>query len=230
MEPASAPEPEPEPERDDDDRKRRDQQDRDWYASWRAGDKHAGDQLVKRYFPRLRFYFRVRALGDHEELVQDTFVRLLEKYESYRNGSFRAFLFGIARFVFLEYLQRRHRRQAIDPYTDSLEDIAGAGFSTALTRREHYRILLDALRRLSLDDQELLELRYWQGLKTREIAEILSIHQPTLRGRLSAARRKLLKRYLEVAGVPHDITYSDGEVEQWMRQLYEALRRDEDPD
>ena len=49
----------------------------------------------------------------------------------------------------------------------------------------------DAMRRLSARDQEVLELHLWEGLESREIAEVLGLTTAVVRPRLSRARARL---------------------------------------
>jgi RNA polymerase sigma-70 factor (ECF subfamily) len=48
-----------------------------------------------------------------------------------------------------------------------------------------------AMRRLSARDQEVLELHLWEGLESREIAEVLGLATAIVRPRLSRARARL---------------------------------------
>ena len=48
-----------------------------------------------------------------------------------------------------------------------------------------------AMRRLSARDQEVLELHLWEGLESREIAEVLGLTTAVVRPRLSRARARL---------------------------------------
>ena len=47
------------------------------------------------------------------------------------------------------------------------------------------------MRRLSARDQEVLELHLWEGLESREIAEVLGLTTAVVRPRLSRARTRL---------------------------------------
>jgi RNA polymerase sigma-70 factor, ECF subfamily len=208
-----------------DDRRQHDQRDRELFDAWHAGDRRAGDRLIKHYFPRLRVYFIGRASGEHEDLMQETFTRVMAKYDAYRGGSFRSFLFGVARMVFFEYLRRCYSLRNIDPWTDSLSELGKGNMSSRLAEREHHRLLLDALSSLPLDDQDLLELYYWQRLKARELAEIFEVVEPTIRGRIRAALKRLGATFAEVAGNPHGTEYSAEELEAWLDELRGVLKR-----
>lgn len=207
------------------DRREHDQRDQALFNAWHSGDRRAGNDLVKHYFPRLRMYFIGRAGGEHEDLVQETFTRLLAKYDEYQGGSFRAFTFGVARLVFFEHLRRRYRLRNIDPWTDSLGEICKGNMSSRLAERENHRLLLDALGLLPLEDQDLLEIYYWQGLTGPELSQVFDVVEPTIRGRIRAALKRLAAKFTELAGRPHDNQYSVEHVEAWLVELRAVLRR-----
>jgi RNA polymerase sigma-70 factor (ECF subfamily) len=188
-------------------------------ARWRDGDLRAGDTLAARYFLLIRGYFVNKAPADHEDLVQETFARLSSKRDRYRGeSSFRVFLFGVARMILLEHLRAKQRDQRIDPMEHSVADLEGGRMSSLLAQREAHRMLLDALRELPLADQELLELYYWQKLTAREIGELHSASEPTIRSRLRAAIKRLTTAYMEIATHPHEREI-EGEIESWLTEL-----------
>ncbi|MEM9460842.1 MAG: RNA polymerase sigma factor [Myxococcota bacterium] len=119
----------------------------------------------------LRFFQnKVFGAADAEDLTQETIRRFLATDRT-RVDNPRLFILGIARRVLLEYIRRKSKRQT------QLEDQSlvemGAGPSTMVAKDEQERLLHDALRRLPLHLQTLLELHYWEGLNLREISEVL---------------------------------------------------------
>lgn len=208
--------------RNDDDPERRHAE---LHRAWRAGDARAANRLIDIYFKRLRVYFLARAQGEHEDLVQETFTRLLACESPL--GSFRAFVFGIARNVFHEFLRRRYRLAKLDPFTDSLALVTSASPSSRLAAREELRLLIDALAALELADQDLLELFYWQQLTGPELAELFEVPEGTIRSRLTAARLRLARTFTELAGRPHDIELDPAQLDTWLHELRELLKRSE---
>jgi RNA polymerase sigma-70 factor (ECF subfamily) len=185
---------------------------------WREGDLRAGEALAVRYFVAMRAYFLNKAPAAHEDLVQETFLRLASKRERYRGtSSFRVFLFGVARMVLLEHLRAKQRSERFDPIEQSVADVEGGRMSSLLAQHESHRVLLDALRELPLADQELLELYYWQKFTAGEIAAALELPEPTVRSRVRAALKRVGKIYAELLGLGQ---HSDeAEVEGWLGEL-----------
>ena len=61
-------------------------------------------------------------------------------------------------------------------------------------RNERHRALLEAIRELPAAAGELLWLHYFEGLKYREIAEIVDGHPTTVKVQVHRARRELRRK------------------------------------
>jgi len=163
----------------------------------RAGDTEALGALYDRHSARV---FRALSylVGDPDEaasLVQEVFLRVLERREQYRpeSGSFRTWLFGIARNLAADVLRRAGReRKLLRPLgeeeparDDPRETTSGAELAEDLER------LRSALAGLQPEERELLVLREIEGLSYEEIAAITGEPEGTLRSRLFHSLRKL---------------------------------------
>ena len=118
-----------------------------------------------------------------EDLLQETFVRAMEKPERVRSArSPRAWLYGIARNVVLEFLRKQSRIKelTIDPPAPARPE-------------ENPRLieLRSAMTKLPHNQYEALRLRLDAGFSYEEIAITLNIPVGTVRSRLHHAVRKL---------------------------------------
>jgi RNA polymerase sigma-70 factor (ECF subfamily) len=139
------------------------------------------------HIPRLRRYARALAGDDHraDDLVQDTLERALTKLHLWRHGSdLRAWMFTIMHNVFINQLKAR-RELALD---DAVEDgLQSAPQSDPLELRD-----LDAvLRRLSVEQREVLLLVGLEQLSYAEVSRALDIPVGTVMSRLSRGRERL---------------------------------------
>jgi len=162
---------------------------------WGNGDDDAGERLFERYFDPMHRFFASKVSAGSEDLVQRTFVACIEKHGTIREASsFRAFLYGIARFELLMYLRRIHadKEREIDPLASSMADLDPSP-SQLVVEGEEQRQLLDALREVPVDLQIVIELHYWEELSTAEIASVLEIPQGTVKSRLRLARERLAR-------------------------------------
>lgn len=191
-------------------------------AAWRAGQEGAGQRLFRRHFPAIARFFRDKVRGDLEELIQTTFLGCLEGQARLRDdGSFRAFLFGIARNVlYKHYRTRASRGAAIDLDQVSLHDL-GPTASTLIARDEKERLLLAALVRLPLAHQLVLEFAFWEEMSLAEIAEAMDIPVGTAATRLRRAKQ-LLAAEMTALAVSNELRASiSSGLETWARGLRE---------
>jgi len=164
-------------------------------ARWQAGDQQAGTQLFRRYFPAIRRFFRNKVGPQEvEDLVQRTFAGLVEAVGQFRrDASFRVFLFAVARHQLFKFLRdhgRREARHAADLGVSSIHAL-GQSPSSILAADQHQGIVQEALQRIAVEHQVVIELYYWEEITGPEIAEILGIAPATVRTRLHRARHSL---------------------------------------
>lgn len=192
--------------------------------AWRAGDREAGGELFDRYFVAIRRFFRSKIGDDYEELVQRTFTRCVEAKERFRgDGKLRSYLFSIAANVLREHLRERQRGQRFDADVSSVVDLALPGPATAAAARREQTVLLEALRRLPINDQIVLELFYWEQMTSAEIAEVLALPHPTVRSRLRLARERLRGHVDELSRTPAELESTLHGLERWAAELREQL-------
>jgi RNA polymerase sigma-70 factor (ECF subfamily) len=141
----------------------------------RAYDPQALAELYDRYAPRMYAYLyrRVGDAGLAEDLVSELFLRVLR---SIRGGqawrdSFSAWLYRIAHNLVVDHYRRLPAEPA-QPLAASLEQSDGDPVSAAegLAERERLRV---AMGRLTFDQQQVLALRFGEGLTALETARIM---------------------------------------------------------
>jgi RNA polymerase sigma-70 factor (ECF subfamily) len=193
---------------------------------WRTGDKRAGNELYQRHFVDVSAFFAIRFPSAQEDLIQETFLGLVKAVERFEGrSSFRTYLFRIARNVFREAMRRRMRpHRTFDPLVDSIAEVSGRTVSSAVAQNESLQLLLNALLLIPCEMQDLLELYYFQELKVAEVAEVLEILPNTVKSRLSAARKRLLDKYLELAGDSATLL-GDEQLEEGLRRVREPVLR-----
>lgn len=177
--------------------------DSDLLDAWRGGRRDAGRVLVERHYAAIyRFHYNKVAPSIAEDLTQQTFEVLCRRQGGFRGeGSFRAYLFGVARFVLIGWARRVRR---FEPAEDSLLlDDAQRSFAGLLADQEMTRLLATALRGLPLDDQILLELRHWEELSQADLAALFAVPQPTVARRLQRARVRLRAAIDRLTADPH---------------------------
>jgi RNA polymerase sigma factor (sigma-70 family) len=201
--------------------------DRELLAAWRAGDRRAGSELFDRHYRAVRRFFvnKVAAEQEVEELIQRTFMACVESVERFReHSSFRTWLLAIARNTFAEWVRERERerRHAHRPELGGIIHGPAQGVSTAFALRREQKLVLAALRSISLDSQLMLELMYWEQLTAREIGEVLAIPEGTARSRLRKAKLELRGALDGLARSAAELESTSAGLDDWARGLRNA--------
>lgn len=197
--------------------------DQELLAAWQAGDRAAGEVLFERYYAVLVRFFSNKIGGDPMDLIQETFMGCVSGHARLRDRQgFRAFLFGIA-FNLLKQHYARQRRDGdrFDPDTHTAADLS-PGPGTMLSKSREQRLLLEALRRLPIQHQVVLELFYWEDLTAPEIGEALELPEGTVRTRLRRARELLEDMLGRVAEDPGVAEATLGDLEGWAASVKAA--------
>lgn len=191
--------------------------------AWRAGDDDAGEALFDRHFESVYRFFCNKVGRDVDDLVQQTFMGCLEARQRLRgDASFRTFLFAVARRQILRYREGRYGTKAGPDFQESRVADLDASPTQLAVEHEQQALLLRALRRLPLDLQILVELFYWEGMRSAELAEVLEIPHGTVRSRLRRARESLREQVERLAADPELAQSTLGDFEHWMRAVHQA--------
>ena len=158
----------------------------------RRGDPAAFDALVTRYMRRA-FAVAYRLLGnreDAEDLVQETFMAVLQKIDRFERG--RHFSPWFFRILVNRGLNARKAR-AVRATDEIPGDAAAAGASPErhAEQTELRTRLRRAMEQLPERQRVIVELFELEGFGGPEIAEILEISDGTVRWHLHEARKAL---------------------------------------
>lgn len=213
-----------------------------------TGDAEAREEFVHRYAPALRAYLIARwknspHAADVDDATQDILLDCfrtdgaLERFDPSRGGSFRAFLYGIARNVALRFERGRARQREVSasragdlPADDtSLSQVFDRAYATGLVR-DAVRVHRDRARRTAPSARggigaerrfELLRLRFSEGRPIREIAGMWGIDAAALHKEYARAREEFREALLEV--VASQRPGSAAEVERECDELLDLL-------
>jgi RNA polymerase sigma factor (sigma-70 family) len=190
--------------------------------AWRAGDHRAGEALFRRHFQAVTRFFRNKFSAGIDDLVQQTFVALLEGRERLTSGAnFRRYLFGIAHNVMRVHLRALATQRAFDPTSSAIVDLDPSACSMVGHSQEQ-RLLLLALRRIPIEAQTILELVYWEQLNAAEIAEILGVPHSTMRSRIQRARQLLRDAIEQIGESPALIESTLSGLDDWALAVRKA--------
>jgi RNA polymerase sigma-70 factor (ECF subfamily) len=171
------------------------------------GESEAFNHLVHRYERELFGYLR-RKLGDAtlaEDVFQTTFLQIHLKGGQYQEGRpVRPWLYTIATNQAIDTLRRvgRHQAVSLDEQREKVGDSEAPGLTDLLQSREdgpleqaeneeRRELVRASVEELPEHLRQVVLLAYYQGLKYREVADILKIPVGTVKSRLHAALLKL---------------------------------------
>jgi RNA polymerase sigma-70 factor (ECF subfamily) len=110
---------------------------------------------------------------DADEVMQDATAIMLAKFNQFEPGTdFGAWAMQIAWYEILKFRQRRQRRATVSFSEETLEAIAGQMSAAAAAMDSRVDALAECVQQLSASDRRLVELRYQQGVSTREAADL----------------------------------------------------------
>lgn len=193
--------------------------------AWAAGDKSAGERLFARYYkPLTRFFVnKVRSTDEVEDLVQRSFMAMVEAAPRFRGtSSVRTWVFGIARNLLRQFYDKRRRDAGVGGSDElSVADFDAPGASTLVRAKAEQKLLLQALRNLPLETQVMVELFYWEEMKSREIGEVLGMPEGTVRTKLRKARADIEASLARLAREPALVESTVENLEGWAKGLRE---------
>lgn len=154
------------------------------------GDSTAYTALIQKYQnPLVNFFRRLGVYTEAEDLVQESFVRIFRARTRYRvKAKFRTYLYAVARSVYVDWVRRSARRG--DAMTEYAEFLATQG-DRLVMQSERSLDVQAAVDALPEKLRVVVVLSIFQGLKYREVAEVLDIPEGTVKSRMSLAVAQL---------------------------------------
>jgi RNA polymerase sigma-70 factor (ECF subfamily) len=144
------------------------------------------------YEPVHRYCLRRLSPSDANDATAETFVIAWRRIDDVPVGEDAvAYLFGIARNVVRNTRRSNRRSQRLRSKLADEPAAASAPADRMLIRNEEDRLLLEALATLSDEDQEILRLKTYEGLDSRQISVVLGCSHAAARKRLSRATARL---------------------------------------
>ena len=152
--------------------------------SAQAGERAAFESLFERVLPALYNRLRTQLPPEAvEDVAQEVCIAALNGIKRFRaRSSFRTWIIGIARHKVADYYRRRSRHPEMTPLDEDIKD--PAGYHNGWRERARVRI---ALGRLPDHYQEVLILRFTEGLPFNEVARTLEISLEAAKSRYRRA-------------------------------------------
>lgn len=161
----------------------------------RHRDKGSFRDLFDHFAPRLKSYAIKTGCKDHEadDLAQDTLISVWRNAASFdrtkANGL--TWLFTIIRNKRIDMVRRTRHAHVV--YEENQDDraVEGDDPEASLRQTQRAQLMRDALRELSREQREILELAFFGSRTHQELAHYLSIPLGTVKSRIRLALARL---------------------------------------
>lgn len=161
------------------------------------GNNAAFDTLLNRHKSGIHsyIYFMVRNKELAEDIFQETFVKVIMTIKQGRyteNGKFKAWITRIAHNLVIDSIRQERNENTIsndEVEVDLFNDIklCDGTVEDSLVRRQVLSDVKKLIRHLPDNQREVLEMRYYQDLSFKEIADITGVSINTALGRMRYA-------------------------------------------
>jgi RNA polymerase sigma-70 factor (ECF subfamily) len=169
------------------------------------GDQDAFEQLVRTYDQSVLNLAMnlLRSPEDARDVYQEAFLRVYRKLHTFRfDCSFHTWLYRIVTNICLDQLRKRKVRKeesavvetpdgSIDRMESFEEDAAEADPERVMWNRQLRSRIEDALGDLTLRERMVFELRHYEGLRLRNIGEMLGTTEEAAKNCLFRATQKM---------------------------------------
>ena len=162
-----------------------------------SGDKESFGLLYKKYMDKIYryIYFKVGSSQyDAEDLTETVFFKAWNKirnngFKSEGNGTFKAWLYRIAHNAVIDYYRLKKPVEAISdeyPLIDYTSDP-----ETDALKKSDFDALNEALKLLTLQEKEVITMKFIDGMDNKEIEKILNKKDEAIRALQYRALKKL---------------------------------------
>jgi RNA polymerase sigma factor (sigma-70 family) len=144
---------------------------------------------------------------DASDVVQESYLRAIKFFGSYRGGVARAWLLAIVRNTSLNWLTQKRNQKTV-PLPDADDEDDGAGHELVddkadpefdLIQKQAAATMDQLIEALPVKYREVVILREIEELSYREIAEVIGMPVGTVMSRLARARKTIQQHWHESA-------------------------------
>ena len=177
------------------------------------GNNSAFDVLLNRYKKNIHSYifYIVRNQDLTEDIFQETFPKVIMTIKQGRytdNGKFKAWITRIAHNLIIDNFRQERNENTIsndDVEVDLLNDmkLCDSNIEDDMVQDQVYADIKNLVKHLPENQREVLEMRYYQDMSFKEIADLTGVSINTALGRMRYAilnmRRMADENHMELS-------------------------------
>jgi RNA polymerase sigma-70 factor (ECF subfamily) len=172
---------------------------------YKNGDQKAFRDLVERYtLPLYNFTTRIANQNDAPDIVQEIFIKVWKNITHFDSSkaSFKTWIFTIAKNTITDFLRKKRSLLFSDLYRDDEENTDSFEENIpdekplpleAIQRLQDREFLNNVLKKMSLEENEILTLHYQEEMTFSEISQILNKSLNTVKSKHRRTLTKLRK-------------------------------------
>lgn len=181
-------------------------------AQFRNGEEKSFAVLVHRYKTKIytSIYFIIKDKDQAHDLLQDTFVKAVDKLRSGKyqeEGKFLPWIQRLAHNICIDFLRRDHRLPTVDidepAYQARCSNLIIEGEEKKIAKSDTKNVLRQLIHELPFEQRQVLLMRHFADMSFKEIAEITDTSINTTLGRMRYALKNLRKK-LEENNIAYD--------------------------
>lgn len=159
------------------------------------GEKQAFNELVIFYYPYVSNFLLKLTRNEtlSEDLVQETFVRIIrniERFDVYGRATFSTYIITIAKNCYIDYL-RKNKNISLNNDFSIMDD--GVNFEDKILNNIEASEIIKIMDKLPYEQSEAIKLKYLEELTLKEIAERFKTEPKTIKSRIHSGVVKLNK-------------------------------------
>jgi len=166
-----------------------------WVDAFKKGEPRSIEKVITVYgTPLLRSAFLLCGSEvEAHDMVQETFLQAIKSIHKFKGkSSLFTWLYGILLNIFRQQIRKRRYSAFPGDFGDK-NSKSGINPEHNLERKREFSRVYSMIQTLSPHHREALILRYYEGLKITEIAEIARVSKGTVKSRLHYATEALRK-------------------------------------
>ena len=155
-----------------------------------VGDRHAFAKLYDFYLRKIYdfVFFKTMQKEQTEDIVSQVFLKAWKNINSYKQNSFSAWLYKIARNAVIDFYRQDKNNKNIDDFWDlaSNDDLLSQT-NNSLQLQKIKKLMVD----LKSEERDIIIMRFWLDLPFKEIAQRLSKNEGAIKMSLKRTLEKI---------------------------------------
>ena len=149
--------------------------------------------LYEEYYDRIAryVYIRIGNRAEAEDIAGEVFLKALKSLNSYREQGvpMQGWLFRIAHNMMVDYLRKMEKQKTVP--LDSIVIVDETDPADTAEKNIEFERVKEAMKQLTDEQKEVINLRFFGGLTSKEVAGVLNKNDGAVREMQRAAMEKL---------------------------------------